>query len=299
MAVVNLGMGRIEAMLKILDVEGAVRAGRHALAARARRDWTLRRRALRAGHRAAPRRAAGDGRVRRRRPLPDARPAGGARRPDAARTAGAARSAPGRASPRRPTRRSSSWPDATCARPPIELEVKKMAPDAGRRDAQDPRGRARRARLGAGAVRRRRLVAGDRARPARRASSRTRSSAALADLVRGARRRRRLGDDRAVGAARRRARAARRARRRRARRAARRAGRAPRAAPPQREMANAVQQAANVRGAFTGRRRRRRRASACCSTTGACRAGRWRWSAASCGAPAPTRVVPVALATLN
>ena len=36
MAVVNLGMGRIEAMLKILDVEGAVRAGRRPLAARSR-----------------------------------------------------------------------------------------------------------------------------------------------------------------------------------------------------------------------------------------------------------------------
>ena len=43
MAVVNLGMGRIEAMLKILDVEGAVRRERHALEARPRRGLELRR----------------------------------------------------------------------------------------------------------------------------------------------------------------------------------------------------------------------------------------------------------------
>ena len=81
MSVVNLGMGRIESMLKILDVEGAVTAYRQPLARRARQRLELRRRALRAGHRAAPGRAAGDGRVRHRRPLPDARAPGGARRP--------------------------------------------------------------------------------------------------------------------------------------------------------------------------------------------------------------------------
>ena len=51
---------------------------------------------------------------------------------------------------------------------PVELEVKKMAPDADGRDAQDPRRRPDRARLGAGALRRRRLVAGGRARPEHR-----------------------------------------------------------------------------------------------------------------------------------
>ena len=51
---VNLGRGRLEGMLKILDVEGAVRREGSGWA-RNRRAVALRRRALRAGHRAAPR----------------------------------------------------------------------------------------------------------------------------------------------------------------------------------------------------------------------------------------------------
>ena len=47
MAVVNLGMGRIEAMLKILDVEGAVTRDGTRWTARPRRGLDLRRRALR------------------------------------------------------------------------------------------------------------------------------------------------------------------------------------------------------------------------------------------------------------
>ena len=58
--------------------------------------------------------------------------------------------------------------------------------------------------------------------------------------------------------------------------------------PPQREMANAVQQAANVRGAFRVIATPPPRHRACCSTTGAARAGRWPWSAGSCAAPAPS-----------
>ena len=69
--------------------------------------------------------------------------------------------------------------------------------------------------------------------------------------------------------------------------------------PPQREMANAAQQVANVRGAFRVDRQAARRARASCSTTAAARAGRWRWSAASCAAPAPQRIVPLALGTLQ
>ena len=107
-------------------------------------------------------------------------------------------------------------------------------------------------RLVARARRRRRLVAGDRARAAGRERSTPRWSTALADLLHGAELRAawittvpsvRLSVH---------ARPAGRAPRRHARRAAtsssliRREQR-----PPQREMANAVQQAANVRGAFT------------------------------------------------
>ena len=57
--------------------------------------------------------------------------------------------------------------------------------------------------------------------------------------------------------------------------------------PPQREMANAAQQVANVRGAFASWARRRP-GRACCSMIGAARAGRSRWSAGSSGGPAPT-----------
>ena len=66
--------------------------------------------------------------------------------------------------------------------------------------------------------------------------------------------------------------------------------------PPQREMANSAQQVANVRGEFavTARRRPRR---ACSSTTSASAAGRWRWSPASCAARARAPVYPLALST--
>ncbi len=80
MAVVNLGMGRIEAMLKILDVEGAVRRSGQPLAVDPGPRLDLRRPAVRRGHRAAPCRAGRDGGVRHRRALPDAGPAGRARR---------------------------------------------------------------------------------------------------------------------------------------------------------------------------------------------------------------------------
>ena len=115
-AQVNLGRGRIEAMLKVLDVEGAVtRDGSRWLRA-PRRRLDLRRRALRDRDRAAPPRAGDDGELRRRRALPHARAAGGARRPRAGRTAGAARSAPGRATTRRPSPSSCARRSSTCAR---------------------------------------------------------------------------------------------------------------------------------------------------------------------------------------
>ena len=81
MGAVNLGKTRIEAMLKVLDVEGAVAPRGHAWVRVPGQRMALRRRPLRARDRAAPARAGGDGGLRRRRPLPDARAAGGARRP--------------------------------------------------------------------------------------------------------------------------------------------------------------------------------------------------------------------------
>ena len=170
---------------------------------------------------------------------------------------------------------------------PVELEVKKMAPDAAGDDAQDPRRGARRARLGAGPLRRRRLVAGDRTGPAGR-GLRIRGG-------HGVGRRRELGHRRPR-------RGSHRSRRQRlgdrverlAERVAAALGitfcgsaPAPRPRPPQREMANAAQQAANVRGAFRSSPRRRR-APASCSMTAGTPAGRWRWSGGSCAARAPS-----------
>ena len=161
---VNLGRGRLEAMLKVLDVEGAVR--------REGSGWVatgdavgVRRAALRAGHRAAPRRAGGDARLRRRRPLPDAGAAGRARRP--ARRAVRALLGLRRAALRRAGRRRRS---------------------RARRDRAraQPAGRADRAQ--ADAADRRRPGQADPARAAARGGPRAR-----------ARRRRRLGRARARG----------------------------------------------------------------------------------------------------
>ena len=80
MAVVNLGMGRIEAMLKILDVEGAVRRSGSRWQSIPDRGLDLRRPAVCRGHRVAACRAGRDGGVRDGRALPDAGPAGRARR---------------------------------------------------------------------------------------------------------------------------------------------------------------------------------------------------------------------------
>ena len=70
------------------------------------------------------------------------------------------------------------------------------------------------------------------------------------------------------------------------------------ARPPQREMANAVQQAANVRGAFARHRRRRPGGPASCSTTAAAPG----WTLAMVGGQlrkkGSERVVPLVLATL-
>ena len=129
MGVVNLGKGRIEAMLKVLDVEGAVARDGTRWPARAGQRLALRRRPLRAHHRAAPARAGGDGAVRRRRALPDARAAGGARRP---RSAGLRRCAvcagPHFAGPLDPELVREAALHLRSS--PLVLDVKKMAPDA-------------------------------------------------------------------------------------------------------------------------------------------------------------------------
>ena len=127
--VVNLGRARIEAMLKVLDVEGAVDARRQPLGAAARaRTWSYDADRYAAGDRAAPARAGRDGGVRRRRALPDARAAGGARRSRAARLR-PLRGLRGRALRRRRSiRRWCAQAALHLRSKPLVLEVKKMAP---------------------------------------------------------------------------------------------------------------------------------------------------------------------------
>ena len=154
LAHVNLGRGRVEALLKVLDVEGAVERRGTDVDAAQRLRLDLRGRALRRGHRAPALRAGRDGGLRLRRALPHARAAGGARRP---RPAGL-----------RPLRgvRGAAFaepldPELVRAAnlhlrsKPVLLEVKKMAPDADgamRKLADDVRAEEGRAlaRLGDG-----------------------------------------------------------------------------------------------------------------------------------------------------
>ena len=77
---VDLSRGRLESMLKVLDVDGAVTPHRRRLGGH-RPAVGLRRRALRAGGRGADARAAGDARLPGDRRLPDGVPAARARRP--------------------------------------------------------------------------------------------------------------------------------------------------------------------------------------------------------------------------
>ena len=80
MAAVNVRRGRLESMLKVLEVEGAVARERGGYV-RTARHVDLPDRAHRAHHRAAPARAGGDAPVRAPRRLPDGVPAPRARRP--------------------------------------------------------------------------------------------------------------------------------------------------------------------------------------------------------------------------
>ena len=66
-------------------------------------------------------------------------------------------------------------------------------------------------------------------------------------------------------------------------------------APPQREMANSAQQVANVRGQFAVASATSRRARACSSTTSASAAGRWPWSAGQLRRRGSGPVYPLAL----
>ena len=243
MAVVNLGMGRIEAMLKVLDVEGAVtRSGNRWLAV-PDADWTYDAEryaqvtALRRDEQRAMAAFGSDGRCLMRvlqEELDDPAPA------DCGRCSVCA----GRRFAARARSRAGRGRRAAPALHPDRARGQEDGPRRGRRDAQDPRGRTRRARMGARPVRRRGMVARDRARPAAPASSRTTSwrrwpnscatsgaewltsvpSVRLGGALEGLGRRlgvpfiplvERVADR-----------------------------------PPQREMANAAQQAANVRGAF-------------------------------------------------
>ena len=289
-------------MLKVLDVEGAVRARRHALGARAGQRLGLRRRALRARHRAAPRasrrrwRAFGaDGRCLMRalqEELDD---------PDAAGL---------RALRGLHRRRASPAPlDPALVREaalhlrsrPLVLEVKKMAPDADGRDEQDrPRTCAprRAARWRASAT-----AAGTRWSQAGRArggfddelvGGRGRGACAPGAPPVG------VGRRRAVARARGDARAGLRAAARRGARAAVRAPLLERVGdrPPQREMANSAQQVGQRARRVRGRRPRRRPGAVPARRRRPLlAAGRWRWSAGQLRRRGASAVYPLALAT--
>ena len=153
------------------------------------------------------------------------------------------------------------------------------------RDAEDPRRRAGRARVGARAVRRRRVVAGDRAwsrerRVLETTSSRRSPTSCAPAASTGSRRCRRCASARCFAA-----RAPGRRGAVRPVRGARDAG--VRAAAPARDGQRRPAGRERPRR-VPGRRARHRRGWASCSTTAASRAGRSRWSAASSAAPAPS-----------
>ena len=284
--VVNLGTSRIDAMLKVLDVEGAVTREGTTWSRVEGADWHYdgdRYSAvteLRRAEQAAMARLGADGRCLMRalqEELDDPAPTG--LRP----LRGLHRAEVGRPARRgaRPRRRAAP------ARPPAA--DRRQEDGAGRRgrDAQDPRGRAGVRGPRAGALRRRRLGPAGQGR------------AAVAG--RAARRARRDGPH--LGPAGRLDR-----RRPPARRPRARAGRSASASPS----------STSSRAPRPGRRSARwptrprrpptcaarspspatsRRLRACSSTTSASPAGRSRWSRASCAAAAPAPVHPLALST--
>ena len=139
LGVVNIGRGRLEAMLKILDVEGALRRDGSRWVSAEDSDWSYdgeryaRVTALRREEQRAMERFGADGRCLMRvlqEELDD---------PEPARTAGAARSAPPRASPRRRTPRWWSWPAVTCARRRSSSRSRRWRPTRRGRCARSPR----------------------------------------------------------------------------------------------------------------------------------------------------------------
>ncbi len=286
-------------MLKVLDVEGAVeRDGTRWIARPGQRAGTTTPSATRSVTALRRREQAAMAALRRRRALPDARAAGGARRsrPAGLRALlGLHRAALRRAAGPGARARGGAAPALAAAR------ARGQEDGAGRRgpDAQDRRRtcaprRAARWRGSATAAGTRSCSAGRRRRALRRRAGRRpppSSCATWGAPVRWVT---------AVPSLRtRRARAGLRAAAGRGARAAVRAGAASASAdgPPQREMANAAQQVANVRGAFAVAGDAAGRAGACSSTTSASAAGRWRWSAGQLRRSGAGPVFPFALAT--
>ena len=294
MAEVNLGKGRIEAMLKVLDVEGAVERDGTRWRRAPGSDWAYdaeryeRITALRRREQAAMAQFGADGRCLMRalqEELDDPGAGGlrallGLRRAAlrrAARPGARARGARCTCARGRSCSRSRRWrptPRARCARSPTACAPRRAARSRGSATAAGTRscsaGRAR------GALRRRAGRRGGRGRCARwgapvRVGRRGAVARAAASSCRTSR-----------------ARLAERARA--AVRAACSSASATR--PPQREMANSAQQVANVRGAFAVTGAPPPGARACSSTTSASAAGRWRWSAASCAGAGAERGLP-------
>ncbi len=114
-SVVNLGTSRIDAMLKILDVEGAVTRSGTTWSRVDGADWHYDADRYSAVTELRRAEQAAMARLGVRRPLPDARAAGGARRPRSAATAAAAPSAPRRSGTVPWTRSWSAPPPCTCA----------------------------------------------------------------------------------------------------------------------------------------------------------------------------------------
>ena len=280
---VNLGMGRIDAMLKILDVEGAVRRDGTRWRRSRAPSWTYDAEryaqvtALRRPEQRAMAAFGADGRclmrvLQEELDDPDAEDCGRCSVCTAPRFARATGSGAGRAGG---------------APPALEAGGARGQEDGAgcrRRDAQDPGGCPHRARLGARALRRRRLVAGDRARPGAgafdaRSSTRSRTSCEAPAAARPGSppSRRRASATRSTGSpsASRPSSAS-----RTSTRPAHRGSPAP-AGDGQRRSAGR-QRPRRVHGD----RHAAARAPASCSTTAATRAGRWRWWAVSCAGPA-------------
>ena len=167
MATVNLGMGRLDAMLKVLDVEGAVTRDGTRWLREPDSGWEYdgeryaRVTELRRAEQRAMASFGADGRCLMRtlqEQLDDPAPS------DCGRCAVC--TAPRFAAPLDPGLVELAGRHLRSR--PIELEVKKMAPDASGAMRKLARGAADRARLGARAFRRRRLVAGGATRPGER-----------------------------------------------------------------------------------------------------------------------------------